>query len=89
MGPRCSSAETQVCHRNYIIAARVSYTGADLGFCVRGMKVGKGSGDCLQWVQGRTLVGGPLAPRKLLIFEYLGSFSVNNFEAFCECDEVY
>ena len=21
MGPRCSSAETQVCHRNYIIAA--------------------------------------------------------------------
>jgi hypothetical protein len=22
-------------------------------------------------------------------FEYLGSFSVNNFEAFCECDEVY
>ena len=26
---------------------------------------------------------------KLLGFEYLGSFSVNNFEAFCECDEVY
>ena len=23
MGPRCSSAETQVCHRSYIIAARV------------------------------------------------------------------
>ena len=22
MGPRCSSAETQVCHRNYIIAAK-------------------------------------------------------------------
>ena len=22
MGPRCSSAETQVCHRSYIIAAR-------------------------------------------------------------------
>ena len=24
MGPRCSSAETQVCHRSYIIAARVA-----------------------------------------------------------------
>jgi hypothetical protein len=23
MGPRCSSAETQVCHRSYIIAARI------------------------------------------------------------------
>jgi hypothetical protein len=23
MGPRCSSAETQVCHRSYIIAAKV------------------------------------------------------------------
>jgi len=23
MGPRCSSAETQVCHRSYIIAATV------------------------------------------------------------------
>jgi hypothetical protein len=23
MGPRCSSAETQVCHRSYIIAARL------------------------------------------------------------------
>jgi hypothetical protein len=23
MGPRCSSAETQVCHRSYIIAASV------------------------------------------------------------------
>ena len=31
----------------------------------------------------------PPPPRKLLSFEYLGSFSVNNFEAFCECDEVY
>ena len=31
----------------------------------------------------------PPPPRKLLGFEYLGSFSVNNFEAFCECDEVY
>ena len=24
MGPRCSSAETQVCHRSYIIAASIS-----------------------------------------------------------------
>ena len=24
MGPRCSSAETQVCHRSYIIAARIT-----------------------------------------------------------------
>jgi hypothetical protein len=27
MGPRCSSAGTQVCHRSYIIAARGLYTG--------------------------------------------------------------
>jgi hypothetical protein len=26
MGPRCSSAETQVCHRSYIIAAILKYT---------------------------------------------------------------
>jgi hypothetical protein len=26
MGPRCSSAETQVCHRSYIIAAIYKYT---------------------------------------------------------------
>jgi hypothetical protein len=25
MGPRCSSAETQVCHRSYIIAARLGH----------------------------------------------------------------
>ena len=25
MGPRCSSAETQVCHRSYIIAANFMY----------------------------------------------------------------
>ena len=31
----------------------------------------------------------PPLPRKLLSFDYLGSFSVNNFEAFCECNEVY
>jgi hypothetical protein len=34
-------------------------------------------------------VRGDEAHRKLLGFEYLRSFSVNNFEAFCECDEVY
>ena len=26
MGPRCSSAETQVCHRSYIISANVMVT---------------------------------------------------------------
>jgi hypothetical protein len=25
MGPRCSSAETQVCHRSYIIAAKYGH----------------------------------------------------------------
>jgi hypothetical protein len=43
-------------------------------------------------VAGPALVGDPgreIPLRKLLSFEYLGSFSVNNFEAFCECDEVY
>jgi hypothetical protein len=42
----------------------------------------------LQQVQA-ALVGGPRGeatpPRMLLGFEYLGSFSVNNLEAFCEC----
>ena len=42
-----------------------------------GMKVGEGSGTA-QGLQ-----------RKLLSFEYLGSLSVNNFEVFGECDEVY
>jgi hypothetical protein len=44
------------------------------------------------WVQGSALVGDPggrSLPLKLMGFEYLGSFSVNNFEAFCECDKVY
>jgi hypothetical protein len=42
-------------------------------------------------VSSGSRAGAPVgfAPRKLLGFEYLGSFSVNNFEAFCECDEVY
>jgi hypothetical protein len=30
MGPRCSSAETQVCHRSYIIAAIVCGEGKKL-----------------------------------------------------------
>ena len=49
-------------------------------FVLGGTKVGEGSGDRLR---------SPVGPWKLLGFEYLGSFSVNNFEAFCECDEVY
>ena len=63
-------------------------------FVMEGTKVGEVSGDRL-----RSPVGpgqsrgrdsrGVFAPRELLGFEYLGSFSVNNFEAFCECDEVY
>ena len=51
-------------------------------FVLGGTKVGEGSGDRL-----RSLDSGSRA--ELLGFEYLGSFSVNNFEAFCECDEVY
>ncbi len=60
-----------------------------------GTKVGEGSGDRLRspadpgQSPGRGPRGGAKPPRKLLGFEYLGSFSVNNFEAFCECDEVY
>jgi hypothetical protein len=59
-------------------------------FVFGGTKVGEGSGDRLRSPagQGRALVGSPVG-RKLLGFEYLGSFSVNNFETFCECDEVY
>ena len=66
--------------------------GADPGFCVRGTKVGEGSRDRLRSPTGpgRGPRGRSLPPpRKLPGFEYLGSFSVNNFEAFCECDEVY
>jgi hypothetical protein len=61
------------------------YSEADPGFCVRWDESRRGSGDRLR------SPAGPRAepPRKLLGFEYLGSFSVNNFEAFCECDEVY
>jgi hypothetical protein len=54
------------------------------------VKVGEGSGDRLWYPAGPGQSPGRKPPnRKLLGFEYLGSFSVNNFEAFCECDEVY
>ena len=47
------------------------------------LKVSSGS-------RAKPWLGGPGGkPRKLLGFAYLGSFSVINFEAFCECDEVY
>jgi hypothetical protein len=32
---------------------------------------------------------GKCPDRVLLGFEYLESFTANNFEVFCECDEVY
>jgi hypothetical protein len=61
-----------------------------------GTKVGEGSGDRLRSPAGSGQspgrAPGANPPRKLQGFEYLGSFSVNNFEAFCErenCDEVY
>ena len=55
-----------------------------------GTKVGEGSGDRL-WSPAGPGCSPGRGPRgaKLLGFEYLGSFCVNNFEAFCECDEVY
>jgi hypothetical protein len=54
-------------------------------FVLGGTKVGEGSGDRLR---------SPASPGQspgmgLLGFEYLGNFFVNNFEAFCQCDEVY
>jgi hypothetical protein len=60
---------------------------------LEGTKVGEGSGDRLRSPaapgQSRGRGSGGLRPRELLGFEYIGSFSVNNFEVFCECDEVY
>ena len=50
-----------------------------------GAKVGEGSGDRLRFPAGP----GQSPDRGLLSFEYLGNFSVNNFEAFSEYDEVY
>ena len=77
----------------------LSTSGDDQGriqdFVLEGTKVGEGSGDRLRSPTGpcRALCPsrGPRGAtlRKLLGFEYLGSFSVNNFEALCECDEVY
>jgi hypothetical protein len=62
----------------------------DPGFCVRGgSKVSEGSGDRLRSPAGPRQSPGRAPPRKFLGFEYLGSISVNNFEEFCECDEVY
>ena len=63
-------------------------------FVLWGTNVGEGSGDRLKSPAGPEQspargIPGAKARRKLLGFEYLGSFSVNNFEAFCECDEVY
>ena len=58
-----------------------------------GTKVGDGSGNRLRPPvgpgQSRGRVPRGFCPWELLGFEYLGSFSVNNFEAFCEYDEVY
>ena len=51
-------------------------------------KVGEGSEDRLRSPADPGQNRGR-GPRELLGFECLGSFSVNNFEAFCECDEVY
>jgi hypothetical protein len=58
-------------------------------------KVGEGSGDRLKSSAGTGQSPGrgprgahPPSP-EALGFEYLGRFSVNNFETFCECDEVY
>jgi hypothetical protein len=63
-------------------------------FVLGGTKVGERSGDRLRSPAGPGQIPdrGPRGAkplRKLMGFEYLGSFSVNNFEAFCECDEVY
>ena len=80
---------------NMWISLGVGFQGRIQDFVLGGRKSARGLGTAygLQWVQGRALVGGhtppPPTPRNLLGFEYLGSFSVNNFEAFCECDEVY
>ena len=57
-------------------------------FVLEGAKVGEGSGDRLMSPAGPGQ-SRSRGPRELMGFEYLGSFSVNNFEAFCECNEVY
>ena len=63
----------------------IQLSGADPGFWVRGAKVDEGSGDRLR----SPAAPGQCPDRGLLGFEYLESFTVNNFEVFCECDEVY
>ena len=59
-------------------------------FVLGGTKIGEGSGDRLRSPAGPGRGPRGAKPRrKLLGFEYLVSFYVNNFEAFFECDEVY
>jgi hypothetical protein len=64
----------------------VAIPGADTGFCVRGTKVGEGSGDRLRLPAGLCLGRGP---RKLLGFEYLGSFSVKHFVNVMKCIKTH
>ena len=68
-----------------MIVVDVSESGADPGFCVRGDESRRGVWGPLKVSRGSRRT----PPRKLLDFEYLGNFSVSNFEAFYECDEVY
>ena len=49
---------------------------------------GLGTAEGLQRVQGRPLVGGE-SPPEAPGFRVFRKLFVNNFEAFCECDEVY
>jgi hypothetical protein len=59
-------------------------SGADPGFCVRVDESRRGV-----WGPIKVTCGSRAKPpRKFLGFENIGSFSVNNFEAVCECDEV-
>ena len=69
----------------------VSTRGRIQDFVLRGDESRRGVWEPLKVSSGSWTPGGeaPPPPRELLGFEYLGSFSVNNFEAFCECDEVY
>ena len=75
-----------------IFPMRRMFPGADPGFCVRGDESRRGVWGPLNVSSGSRAEpggGGVIDPRELLGFEYLESFSVNNIEAFCECDEVY
>ena len=62
----------------------------DPGFCVKGDESRRGIWGPLKVSSGSVGAAGGESPSgSSLGFVYLGSFSVNNFEAFCECDEVY